>query len=71
MRLGVSGALAPLPFSLFRAFFIAHCCTQVADHAAAVVGELKASLVRATKAFKVVVQQRTANVKAQQERKKE
>ena len=36
-----------------------------------VVGELKSSLVHATKSFKEVVQQRSTNVKAQQERKKE
>jgi len=45
--------------------------TQVAEHTTAVVGELKSSLVRVTKTFKSVVQQRSANVKAQEERKKE
>ena len=45
--------------------------SQVADHSVMVVGELKSSLINATKSFKDVVQQRTENVKAQQERKKE
>lgn len=38
-------------------------------HQENVVGELKSSLVATTKTFKTVVQQRSANVKAQQERK--
>ena len=45
--------------------------SQVGDHSVSVVSELKSSLVAATKSFKVVVQERTTNVKALQERKKE
>mmetsp|Transcript_26847 Transcript_26847/g.62864 ORF Transcript_26847/g.62864 Transcript_26847/m.62864 type:complete len:348 (-) Transcript_26847:404-1447(-) len=43
--------------------------SQVADHSVQVVGELKSSLISATKSFKDVVKQRQNNVKAQQERK--
>mmetsp|Transcript_17794 Transcript_17794/g.40760 ORF Transcript_17794/g.40760 Transcript_17794/m.40760 type:complete len:357 (-) Transcript_17794:189-1259(-) len=45
--------------------------SQVVDHSTSVVGELKSSLVKVSKAFKRAVQQRTDNVKTQQERKRE
>ena len=59
------------PYSFHYSLTFRSTCVQVAEHTTAVVGELKSSLVRVTKTFKAVVQQRSANVKAQQERKKE